>query len=289
MNKPSFEALQRTSFNSFLLRSFKETAFSGPYHFHPEYELTLILKGKGKRFIGNHMADYISGDLVLVGPNLPHCWKTEDITLGEINAHSIVIQFSGDFLGTHFFDKPELINIYHLLQKAVNGIQFTSETQTIVKEMMMTLAEEKSNFKQLISLLEILQILATSNYFYLLSENNKIIRHPLADQERINPVLAYLIENFRKSISLSDAAGIANMSPNAFCRYFKKITRKTFMETVIDYRINHATQQLIQTNRPISEICFDSGFTDVSHFYKIFRSKMKLSPLSYRNKFRKSV
>ena len=96
---------------------------------------------------------------------------------------------------------------------------------------------------------------------------------------------AYLVENFRQQVSLNVAAGIANMTPNAFCKYFKKITRKTFMETIIEYRLNYATQQLVQTDKPISEISYDSGFGDVSHFYKMFKLKMHLSPLNYRKKF----
>lgn len=289
MNKPSFEVLQSSHINSFLLRSFEETAFTSPYHFHPEYELTLILKGKGKRFVGSNMADYLIGDLVLIGSNLPHCWKTEEIIEGEVNAHSIVVQFSNNFLGEHFFSKPEFTHIDNLLRRSANGIQFTNKTQALIKERMMALIEEEDNFRQIINLLDILQELATSNSFVLLNKGTSPAQQSLADQERINPVFAYLVENFRHHVSLNEAAAIANMSPNAFCKYFKKITRKTFMETVIEYRINYATQQLVHTNKSVSEICFDSGFTDSSHFYKMFRSKLKLSPLSYRKKFNNQV
>ena len=154
---------------------------------------------------------------------------------------------------------------------------------------MIALVNEESNFKRVISLLDILQDLAISDSFLLLSKDTATAQQSPIDKERINPIFAYLIENFRNNVSLNEAAEIANMSPNAFCRYFKKITRKTFMETVIDYRINYATQQLIHTNQPVSEICFKSGFTDTSHFYRIFRSKMKLSPLAYRKKINKEI
>ena len=111
----------------------------------------------------------------------------------------------------------------------------------------------------------------------------------VAEQERINPVFAYLVENFRQPVSLDVAAGIANMTTNAFCKYFKKITRKTFMETIIEYRLNYAIQQLVQTDKPISEISFESGFGDVSHFYKMFKAKMNLSPLNYRKRFMRNL
>ncbi|HZE85432.1 MAG TPA: AraC family transcriptional regulator, partial [Puia sp.] len=132
---------------------------------------------------------------------------------------------------------------------------------------------------------ELLQELALEKDIVLLDTSGSTAGLTPADRERIQPIFAYLVENFRGPISLEAAAAIAGMSPNAFCRYFKKITRKTFMETVIEYRLNHATQQLIQTDKPISTICFDSGFGDISHFYKMFRAKMQLSPLHYRRKF----
>lgn len=289
MNKPSFEVLQSSHQNSFLLRSFKEMAFTAPYHFHPEYELTLILKGKGMRFVNHNMEDYVIGDLVLLGSNLPHCWKTDAIIEGEVNAHSIVIQFSKDFLGEQLFLKPEFSSILELLQRSASGIRFSEEIQHITKERMIALAEEENNFKQLMSFLEILHDLSITDSFKLLSNDTADAQQSLADKQRINPVFTYIVENFKKSVSLNVAAEIANMTPNAFCRYFKKITRKTFMETVISYRINYAVQQLVHTNQLVSQICFDSGFTDISHFYKLFKTKIKMSPLSYRKKFNKQI
>ena len=151
------------------------------------------------------------------------------------------------------------------------------------------LSKEKNNFRMLIGLLEILQKLASTNEYVLLDQNMVIAERTLAEQERINPVYAYLVENFRKQVSLDVAAGIANMTTNAFCKYFKKITRKTFMETIIEYRLNYAIQQLVQTDKPISDISFESGFGDVSHFYKTFKQKMHISPLNYRKKFMRSL
>jgi AraC-like DNA-binding protein len=284
MLKASYEALQSSDSRSFLVRSFEETAFTAPYHYHPEYELTLITKGEGRRFVGSHMADYKEGDLLLLGSNLPHCWKTEAPQKEQKNACSIVVQFSHDFLGTDFFSKAELSYIARLLERSSNGIRFIKKTQDIIGRQMVALAAEVSEFKKLILLLEILQQLAISTDYILLEQ--KAVSKPSAmDLERINPVFVYLIENYRGEITLDKAAETANMTPNAFCKYFKKITRKTFMEMVIDYRLNYATQQLIQTDKTISAICYESGFGDVSHFYKIFKARMQLSPLHYRKKF----
>ncbi|MFI5137230.1 MAG: AraC family transcriptional regulator, partial [Sphingobacteriales bacterium] len=289
MIKASFEVLQPVHGQSFIFRKFDKSAFEAPYHFHPEYELTFILKGDGKRYAGSHMADFTAGDLVFLGPNLPHCWKLDTGKEAQTEAGAIVVQFDEAFLGDDFFSKNELHHIKKLLHLSGSGICFNSGTRAVVNRSLLALCEEKNNFKLLIGLLEILQRLATSNEYVLLDQNGIIARSSLAEQERINPVLAYLVENFREQVSLAEAAGIANMTTNAFCKYFKKITRKTFIETIIEYRLNYSIQQLVQTDKPISEISFDSGFGDVSHFYKTFKQKMHLSPLNYRKKFMRSL
>lgn len=303
MLKASYEVLHPPAGHSFLLKVFGELAFTAPYHFHPEYELTLITEGKGKRFVGNHMADFNAGDLVLIGPHLPHCWKLETPTRP---AGAIVIQFAPGFLGEDFFSKAEFSFIRKLLQNSGCGIQFPSlqpEQQEGVypakqqpgadlpiagpslTEQVRRLSTEKNEFRKLIGLLEILQELALNRNAVLLDTRRTTAELPPIDRERIHPIFAYLVENFRGEVSLDSAAAAIGMTPNAFCRYFKKITRKTFMETVIEYRLNYATHQLIQTDKPISAICFDSGFGDISHFYKMFRSRMQLSPLNYRKQF----
>ena len=289
MIKASFEVLQSVRGQSFLVRRFGNAAFDAPYHFHPEYELTCIVKGTGKRYIGNHMDDFTAGDLVLLGPNLPHCWKLEPGKEVQTDASAIVVQFDEGFLGGGFFDKNELKHIKKLFQKSGSGICYNLATRDAVNKSLLALIKEKDSFRLLIGLLEILQRLALSAEFVLLDQNRVVAQRSLVDQERINPVFAYLVENYRGQVSLDAAADVANMTTNAFCKYFKKITRKTFMETIIEYRLNYAIQQLVQTDKPISEISFDSGFGDVSHFYKMFKSKMHLSPLNYRKKFMRSL
>ena len=180
-------------------------------------------------------------------------------------------------------------HIKKLFQKSASGISFNSNTRTSVNHQLHVLSKEKNNFRLLIGLLEVLQKLASTNDYILLDQNMMVAERSVAEQERINPVFAYLVENYRQPVSLDVAAGIANMTTNAFCKYFKKITRKTFMETIIEYRLNYAIQQLVQTDKPISEIAFESGFGDVSHFYKMFKVKMGLSPLNYRKKFMRSL
>lgn len=145
MLKASYEVLQPAGNSSFLLRTFGRTGFAAPYHFHPEYELTWIVKGSGKRYAGSNMADFSDGDLVLLGPHVPHCWKLQP---DAKTARSIVIQFTPDFLGNGFFDKAELVNIHKLFHRSGSGIQFIKRTRALVQEQIKALTEEKSNFKK---------------------------------------------------------------------------------------------------------------------------------------------
>lgn len=289
MTKPAFEALHSTNVSSFLIRTFNESSFSAPYHFHPEFELTLILKGEGKRYTGNNMSPYQAGDLVMIGPNLPHCWKSETLHNGELNASSLVIQFRDDFLGTDFFLKPEMAGVSQLFKTSSFGIQFLDKTALLAKETLLLLLREEEPFRKLLLFLQILHDLAVSKEYILLDKQQRTSSHSSSERERINAVLAYVVDNFRKEITLEEASAIAKMTATAFCRYFKKITRKTFIQTVTEYKVNYATQQLIQTDKAISDICYESGFGDVSHFYKTFKAKNRLSPLHYRKTFMKEI
>lgn len=285
MIKPTLESLKAASSNSFLVRQFNERAFSAPFHFHPELELTLIVKGEGKRYVGNNLSAFTAGDLVLLGPELPHCWKLEKNPKKKTNAASVVAQFREDCLGDSFFSSKEMAAIQKLFHKSYSGIQFLGKTAGKAALQLTKLEAETHPFRKLIIFLETLQLLADSKEYVLLNKESGNTAYTSGEHNRINEVMAYIVEHFRKQISLDKAATIAGMTPTAFCKYFKRITRKTFIETVLEYRINYAAQQLVNTDHQVSHISFESGFGDVSHFYKTFRSKKKISPLHYRKKF----
>jgi AraC-like DNA-binding protein len=279
--KPAFESLD-TGNHSFLVRKFTEKKFSAPYHFHPEYELTLIVRGSGKRYVGSHIQHYASGDLVLLGSNLPHCWKTENEAEGS--SQSIVIQFREDCMGAGFFNKPELHSIRSLLDKSNNGIYFKDHDKAL-EQKMIVLSNEKDDCNKFILLIALLHTLALTNAQTILNRQHYYEALSFNEKERINKVMAYIVDNFQHGISLNAAAALINMTTHAFCKYFKKITRKTFIEAVNDYRIDFAARQLVHTENAVAQIGYDSGFNDISNFYKTFKEKMKLSPLAYRKAF----
>lgn len=289
MIKPSFEPINFQNDNSFSIRLFEQEAFTSPYHYHPEYELTLITKGSGKRYVGNHMDHFNRGDLVFIGPNLPHCWKTDPGIKGEINACSIVVQFTNDFLGQEFFKKPELADIQKLFVRSQRGIVYHRPVVSEITHDLKNLGKEEMSFKKLHLLLAILHKLSITTDFTLLNRLNHVAIQSGGDLEKINKVFGYIIDNFKTNVCLDEVAKLAYMTPNAFCKYFKKVTNKTFIEVVVEYRLHYATTQLIHTNKSVAQICFDCGFNDVAHFIRMFKSKMEVSPLQYKKKFSENL
>ena len=288
MQKATEEIILSSRESSFLIRKFDRRGFLAPFHFHPEFELTYILEGRGKRFVGNNMSSFRENDLVLIGSNLPHCWKLA--ATEKIKAGSVVIQFTPEQFAPFMNNQiPEFNSISNLLRRSNNGIQFSEKIAGAMKKDIQSIFIEKDKFKRLLILLRILKSLSNTRQFTLLNRNDFVHSQSAHNRERLNKVNAYIIENFQENISLKKAAQIIGMTPNAFCKYYKNITRETLMETVINLRIDYAIQQLIETDKSITDICFESGFGDVSHFYKIFSSRMKMSPLRYRNKYQLEI
>jgi AraC-like DNA-binding protein/quercetin dioxygenase-like cupin family protein len=286
MIKAQFESIESNPETSFRVRRFLLERFTVPYHFHPEYELTLIVKGRGKRYVGNSMEDFCDGDLVFLGSGLPHSWKSDQSN--ENSVESIVIQFESDFLGKDFFECPELLPIAQLLVRSGEGICFNDSVSIEIAPFMQQLESELNPFQKLAQLLSILNRLAVTPKYHLLHEGAMPVT-PSLSKQRIHVALGYIVDNFRQEILLEHVASAVNMSPNAFCKYFKKATNKTFIEMVNEYRINFAAQQLRNTDHPVTAISYESGYGDVSYFHKVFRKKMKSSPLNYRKQFQQSI
>lgn len=165
------------------------------------------------------------------------------------------------------------------------GLGFTVHAKEQARLKIKTLIETQDGFTRLMLFLEILHTLSQCREQEIFDQSAGDIAQSPAGLRKINDVFTYLVENFRNNISLNEMSEMANMSPNAFCKYFKKMTRSTLMEKVLEYRLSFAKQQLIQTDKSISHICYDSGFKDISYFNKTFKAKTQFTPLNYRRKF----
>ncbi len=282
--QPKFVQVPETFQTSFLIRDMIVPYFYNPYHFHPELELTYISRGTGIRYIGDHIEPFSEGDLVLVGSNLPHLWKNDKIYYeGDpyLKARAIVIQFREDFLGDHIWDLPEMGKINSMIKNSHQGIKLRNISQKKISHLMHQMLDQ-SGPERIISLLTILNIISEDTDVTLLS--NKVFSgySTQAGLERINAVFAFIFEHFSENISLKEISAVANMSPTAFCRYFKDHTNKSFSLFLIETRIHYSCKLIINEDIKLSEVAFRSGFNSLSYFTKQFKKIMGMAPMEYK-------
>ncbi len=282
--KATLEQITGKDQSSLTITNLDRERFDGPYHYHHELELTWIRSGIGKRIIGSNISDYDQNDLVLVGSDISHCWKSSDIKPG-IRSKAIVVQFSKEFLGSALADVPELRHINSLIESLNSALIIKGETKSRVVSKMKLLIKT-DGIERLIKFIEILDEISRSIETIPVGAVTDKIKYPTIDKDRFQRIYSYLINNYQNELNLKDIADLANMTPPAFCRYFKSIARKTFTEVVIEFRINHACNQLKSSAQSISQVCFDSGFGNLSYFNKTFKSKTGYSPMQYRTLFK---
>ena len=281
--KAFFEQLTTGIENSISIIDLNMAFFKGPYHFHPELELTWIRKSSGKRYVGGNVSDYKPDDLVLVGANVPHCWHSTYEAV-PCNAQAIVIQLHPNFAGRTFFELPELIKVKSLCVKAIAGVLITGNTRAKIISKIKQCAA-KDGLYRLLQFLEILDLIANSEETELIDHHFAGLTASPAETERFQKVFSYLIGNYQQEVSLKTIAKIANLTPTAFCRYFKNVTRKTLVEILTEFRINQACQLLRNSEKPVNEICFECGFGNISYFNKTFKAITAYTPLQYRSLF----
>ncbi len=282
--KPKFEAIAPTFGNSFTYQKFDESKLNKNYdwHYHPEIELVYVNGGSGKRQVGSHVSYYTKGELILIGSNLPHCGLTDKLTG---NTSETVIQMKLDFLGNDFFNIPEMKKIQALFEIAKGGIIFFGNTKKKIGEKIEVL-EYQTDFHRLLSILNIFNELANSKELQLLNGEGFSLATEVKDNDRINVVFNYVKNNFKEDITLEEISEIVSMTIPSFCRYFKKITNKTFVQFVNEYRLVHASKLLAEKPLSITEVCFECGFNNFSHFNKSFKTFTGQNPSEYRNQLK---
>jgi len=284
---PSLEMIAPSYGSSFYFSRYDEKANNKAHlwHYHPEIELVFVNGGSGKRQIGSHISYYTDGDLILIGSHLPHCGFTNEETG---NTNETVIQMKPGFLGDGFFKMPEAKNIRNLFDRAQAGIAFDGSTKINIGKKIEKM-ESQPQFERLLSMLEILNELELSQEFRILNAAGFSIETRVEDNSRINMVFNYVKDHFQEPIALETVSSLVSMAVPSFCRYFKKVTNKTFTKFVNEYRLVHASKLLAEKPMPIADICFESGFNNFSHFNKSFREFTGKSASEYRNALRNTL
>lgn len=286
-SSPALEKIEPNFGHSFALRKFEEVNpnLQPFWHFHPEMEIVYVKHGSGKRHVGNHISYYNGGDLILLGPNLPHYGFTDRLSGSN---SEIVVQMKETFLGKNFFSLPEMSSIFQLFERSKGGLSFYGNTKDEVGARLGSLFY-MDEFDKLIEFLKILQILATSKEYNILNAVGVTLIVQGQDTDRIDTIYKYVRNHFTEAIQLEDMAEVVSMTIPSFCRYFKKVTGKTFTEFVNEFRIVHACKLLSEEKHSISEVCFESGFNNFSHFNRLFKEKTGKSPNAYRKAVEKVV
>jgi AraC-like DNA-binding protein len=282
--QPILESISSNFGNSLAVHCYQEASnnFAPKWHFHPEIELVYVNGGAGKRHIGNHISNYVDGDLVLIGSNLPHFGFTDPLTG---NKSEVVVQFREDFLGVDFFNTPEMTPIKQLFDRSKQGLVFHSETKDTVGSHMEQLLDLPP-FERIVELLSILKALAESPNYKLLHVDNVTLEAKPQDTNRLDTIYAIVRNEFSRNIPLAEVADAVSMSEPSFSRYFKHKTGKTFTQFTNEYRLVHACKLLAEEGLSITSICYESGFNNFSHFNKKFKQFTGKSPSQYRNELK---
>ena len=282
--KPTLKKLSPSFGSSILVNQHIDTVDKNNayWHFHPELELVYINKGQGKTHIGNHLSYFNNSQLILIGSNLAHNGFTDRLTA---NGTETTIQFKSNFLGNDFINVPEMANIVSLFDRAKKGIRFKVETKQKIGPKIEKLLEH-DGLKRVFKFLEILNYLANTDDYSILNANGFAFKAEAQDSSKIDVIFKYVNKNFQNHITLDEIADKVSMTVPAFCRYFKKATSKTFTQLVNEYRVVHATKLLSESQISITDVCFECGFNNFSHFNKQFNEITGKSASQYRKEIK---
>jgi AraC-like DNA-binding protein len=253
------------------------------WHYHPEVELVLIKKSTGARFVGDSISRFGPGDLVLIGSHLPHMWQNDSIYFDneiEDSAETIACHFKEDFMGNSFENVHELKPIKVLLEKAKRGIVFMGNSRCAGQEMLESMLR-CNDFDRLVKLTQLLNILANEPQIEQISSPGFVATFRQQESRRLDNIYEYIHNRFKEDITLEKVAELASMNTSSFCRYFKKTTGKTFSTYLNTVRIGYACKLLIENQYTISEICYESGFNNISNFNRQFKNITRYSPSIY--------
>jgi len=270
--------LKQETDNSFIVHNEKYPF--APWHHHPEYELVLILKGKGRRMVGDSVDRFRENDLIFTGPFLPHQWICDVYSPDHpdnCQERAFVIQFVYDFLGDKFFDIPENASLKKFLSGSTRGYKFYGKTETQIISILLKMMKSNSAGR-LYGLLSIFEVFESATDFHFLSSPASIESFRLKESEFRQKALQYIMQNFHTEIQIRDLLEVTNTSYASFYNYFKRNFRVPFNEYLLDIRVDYACKLLKDESMNISEIAYSCGFDNLSNFNRQFRRLRNMTP-----------
>ena len=264
--------------NSFACRRYRTPDFETSWHKHEECELILITEGNGTAMIGDFVGEYKTGDIYFIGSDIPHSFRKR---YHKMIGDAIVAHFKKDVFGEPFFLLPEIKSMFTFLNKS-DAIQLTNKLKKEIAVILVEM-ENAKGYQRINLLLQALQKMSTSANISRLTQDFS------SPDNNINPAIEKIIEysfkHYLEPLTLQQVAEIAEMSIPTFCRFFKKNIKKTYFNFLQDLRVSHACKLLTNTNKPVLDCCYESGYNSWAHFSKQFKQIKKITPSMYRREF----
>jgi AraC-like DNA-binding protein len=288
--KPVFEQTPRAVWESFHCEVVRGDSYNAAWHFHPEYQLTLVVRSNGHRLVGDQISPLQAGDLVFVGSNLPHVWQQDESPRENPapSVHAIVVRFLETFAGKDFLEIPEMEPVRRLFRRSGRGLQVTGRTREDVSDRMRRLPE-LTGLDRLAELLSILDTLARSKELKPIASPDFLPTLDRSDQDRMQRVCNYINVHLTGSIDRARVAREAHLSEGAFSRFFKLRTGKTLPQFVNELRVGRACRLLMEEETKITDVALDCGFSNLTNFNRRFLEITGLSPGNYRRQFSQRI
>ncbi|WP_316790376.1 AraC family transcriptional regulator [Pedobacter frigoris] len=281
--KPELISVSPAGSKSVKIKQLNTSRLIASFHFHDLCELVWIEKSHGKRIVGDHIGNFEDNDLVLMAPNLPHIWQNDKSYKNneENTVKSIVVYFPSDLFIALTDDQSVLSQAQDLIDRAVRGLTFGTNTTNAVKQVLLKLPDQ-NGFDRVASIITIIQLLAVAKDYEFLASISFKNDYDLKDSNRINKVYQFLMENFQRDIHLKEVADLCNMTTNSFCRFFKGRAQKSLNQFLNEIRIGHACKLLRNADFSISDVCYASGYNNLTNFNKFFKEIKGMKPSEYR-------
>lgn len=280
---PSYELMDDHHGNSLIYR---QHGFPCPlvrWHNHKEYELHLIVASSGKVFIGDYVGNFGPGSLFLTGPHLPHNWISQ-VNEGEVvSQRDMLVNFTDELLEAGHNVFSELRRLTPMLERSQYGIEFRCPTTlTRASELMQQVADSRGATR-LGYFLIMLELLAECDDYQLLSGATSSQLGDDNHSDRTNMAVNYIFENYMRELPLEEVASHLGMKPTYFSRFFKRATGRCYVEFVNSLRISKSCELLLDNEKPVTDICFESGFNNLSNFNRRFQQLKGMTPSRYRH------
>ncbi len=282
--KELLEQIKLNPDESFFIGIFQDHIDQSRWHYHQEYELSFITEGSGKRIVGDSVEEFHPGDLIFIGPRIPHVWFSETSARNQHSGRtleSVYMLFNNDILPDEMTALPEFENIRKAITLSERGARITGDTLNEVSRIMLQLPY-MSRIKRLMFFYEIMDLIGRSTSFAYLASEQYMKTKFETNNSRINKIHEFLMKNYRDTVDLEGVAEVVHMAPASVCRFFKSSTGLTVFEYLNKIKIDYACKLLLNTDLSIVDISYDCGFNNLSHFNKQFRKFLGQTPSQFR-------